>query len=185
MATNKEAFRPIITSDQIYAILDLMDSARRGDKLQGLDPALKSYYDKLRVQAFKIGDGIARPAYTISGKRKESAISLESLGSSVEEVAGFEGKYNNPAQMDDAVNDQLTWMINNPEVQSKDMPPIEEFMVGGKYYSGASQVVDNTNTGECEDIVIIPEDDGRDDEHYAKFLASGAEFGTGIDISKL
>jgi hypothetical protein len=131
-----DKFRPSISSDEIFALLDIMDCARRGDQLAGLDPTLLDYYKKLRVKAFEISEGIAKSAYVATGKRKESAISLESLGSNAEEVSSFEGKYNNSAQMDDAVNDQLTWMINHPEVDSKNMPEVEEFMKGGKYYVG-------------------------------------------------
>lgn len=135
MATKEvDKFRPSISSDEIFALLDIMDCARRGEQLAGLDPTLADYYKKLRIKAFEIGEGIAKSAYVATGKRKESSISLESLGSSAEEVSSFEGKYNNSAQMDDAVNDQLTWMINHPEVSNADMPDVREFMKGGKYY---------------------------------------------------
>jgi hypothetical protein len=137
MATIKDAFRPSITADEIFALLDIMDCARRGEQLAGLSPVLLDYYKKLRVQAFKIGEGIARPAYSTTGKKKESSISLEALGSSEAEVASWEGQYNNSAQMDDAVNDQLTWMINHPEIDTANMPAVQEFMKGGKYYAGS------------------------------------------------
>lgn len=133
MAVKESAFRPSITADEIFALLDIMDSARRGDQLTGMNPVLADYYKKLRVKAFEIGEGIAKPAYVNTGKRKESAINLEALGSSEEEVAGI-GKYNNSAHMDDATNAQLMWMVEHPEISMSNMPPIEEFMKDGKYY---------------------------------------------------
>ena len=147
-----EKFRVSISTSEIFALLDIMDSARRGDQLSGLDPTLLNCYEKLNVQAFKIGKGIARPAYVNTGVKKQSAINLEALGSSAEEVASFEGKYNNSSHMDDATNAQLMWMVEHPEVSMSNMPAIEEFMQGGKYYAGTEQTACDVQTDNGDSI---------------------------------
>lgn len=120
MAQAKDVFRPTIDSDQIYALLDIMDAARRGEQLAGLNPTLKSYYEKLRVQAFKIGDGIARPAYVATGVRKEPAVNMNSLGVTEEE----QKQYNNSPDLSDDASKE----VESYELKLK----LKDFMEGSK-----------------------------------------------------
>jgi hypothetical protein len=189
MPVTKDVFRPTISSDQIYALIDIMDAARSGEQFSGLNPVLKDYYDKLNVQAFKIGNGIARPAYQVTGVRKESAISVTALGGTDEDVASWEGKFNNNAAIDSATAAQLDWMIQCTQEESKNPPDISEFMKGGKYYeqwnqeskteqagtsgTGTHSTSSNGNSADdigTHDFIVMPDEDNSADVELAAAL---------------
>ncbi len=81
MATTKDVHRPTLNSDEVFALIDLMDQARSGT-VSGLNPTLREYYIKLDKLAYAIGKGHAKPAYVVTGIRKESMVNLDSLGAS-------------------------------------------------------------------------------------------------------
>ncbi len=79
MTAAKLMHRTTLSSDQIFALLDLFDTAKSG-VVCNFNPILQEYYNKLDLIAYQIGKGIRKPAYVATGVRKESAISLTSIG---------------------------------------------------------------------------------------------------------
>lgn len=132
MATTKagiKVFRPTITADQMIGTVEALQHYR---SVYGLNKDAVDLLVKFEKELVGIQYGTDKSAYVTKG-RAESKINLNALGASPEEVA----RYNNSPDMDQATNDQLTWMINHPEVSSSDMPALEEFTPGGKYYEGS------------------------------------------------
>lgn len=77
MATSKDVHRITLSSDEVFALVNLMDSARGSI---GLDPTLSELYVKVDTKAYAIGKGHAKPAYVATGIRREAAASLAGLG---------------------------------------------------------------------------------------------------------
>lgn len=80
--STKAVYRPTISSDEVFALLDTLDRI----KIEaGLNPILIPFHKKLDSLAYDIGKGNRNPAYVATGVSRKPALTLESLGATTEE----------------------------------------------------------------------------------------------------
>lgn len=75
----KAVYRPTMSSDTIFELVDLLENTKR---TTGLSQNLRAFLNKLDSLAYDIGKGNRAPAYVATEVRKNAAtaITLESLG---------------------------------------------------------------------------------------------------------
>lgn len=79
---SKAIWRPTLSSDAIFELVDLLETTKR---TTGLSRELQAVLRKLDSLAYDIGRGNRTPAYVATEVRKTTAISLEYLGGTNEE----------------------------------------------------------------------------------------------------
>lgn len=83
MGTTSAIHRTTISESEILGVIETLHHAQVNG--EGINPDSISFLKKLRMLAFKINLGVATPAYIATGIKKQSLVSLESLGASAEE----------------------------------------------------------------------------------------------------